>query len=306
MKRPSDLLEDVPHDKAQETIRDTDAFPEFTIAAPLAAWDPALRFVRTIVDESRIAVLEEGVFIRAVDPANVAVVETWLPAERFVGTYNVRQEGVIGTSYKTLMGAFSMLNSNDLGTMVGMSSDPEGKSLSVNYTLPMEFLDGGTKFTKEFSLIDPASVRQVPERIEDGLNIPWTAEVNMWALKRYASHVSDSDAGHIAVKATGNDVVLESKGDTTESAIRLSKQAADDPDTGGSLLSVDYLEDVMAGPLSRHQKRTTMRLAFGEEFPVWFAGELPGFEDPTGDDGDTAGGGVMSYTQAPRIQAEVN
>lgn len=124
----------------------------------------------------------------------------------------------------------------------------------------------------------------------------------MWALKRYSAHAGD----HVRVRTSGKNVVLESEADTSESGITLSGQAEDDPETSGSLLSNDYLENVMAGPLSRHQKQITLSMAFGEEFPIVTAAELPGFEDPTGDDGDTAGGGTIAYTQAPRIQTEVN
>lgn len=305
MQRPSDLLEDVPQADGHDQITNTLDKPDFTIAGTLSAWDPALRFMRTIMDESRIAVLEDGVFIRAVDAANVALLETWLPKERFVGTYAVRQEGVLAVDYSTLMGTFSMLNSNDLDTMVGMTYDPDATELAVNYTLPMEFVDG-TKFSTSFSTIDPASVRQVPEDIGGSVSLPYTAEVNMWALKRFTDHVNDAPVDHLQFKTEGNDVVIGTRGDAADAALELSGQAADTGETPGSLLSNSYVQDVMAGPLSRHQKQTTLSVAFGEEYPVRFAAELPGFENPEGEDGDTAGGGTLLYTQSPRIQSEVN
>lgn len=126
----------------------------------------------------------------------------------------------------------------------------------------------------------------------------------MWALKRFSEHVDDAPVDHLQVKAEGNDVVIGTRGDAADAALRLTKQAEDQEPTTGSLLSNDYVKDVMGGPLSRHQKQTTLSVAFGEEFPVWFAGELPGFDNPCGD--GTAGGGVMTYTQAPRIPSEVN
>lgn len=304
-------FDDVPLENAHKAHRLEDperkGMPTFTATGPLKALDPVLRHHATIVDERRMAVLEEGMLMEAVDPANVGVTGAWVPAERFP-TYMVQEEGVFAVDLSDLRGAVSRLNSNELDTVVCVrnANDDElpgdiDAGLTVAYNLPVPDDAAQMKYTDTFGTIDPASVRTVPDPIyatgalEDMLHV--AADVNMYAFHRFLDAV-DGFAEHVHLHAQDGDLTAESETDVRRADVTLQEGT---PEFPGSLFSLDYLTDMFNGPLARDLKRMDATVHAGTECPMFAHAALPGY---TMNGDTTKEGGAIWSMLAPRIQSE--
>jgi DNA polymerase III sliding clamp (beta) subunit (PCNA family) len=140
--------------------------PTFTATAPLAAFDTALRHHRAVIDETRVAVVEGGILMEAIDTTNVAVTGAWIPADR-CPTYIVREEGVFGVETQDIKQALTLINSDNLDTVITIrNADSEDDNipsdvtngLTVSYKVPTPD-DSEVKYSDTFGALDPASIR---------------------------------------------------------------------------------------------------------------------------------------------------
>ena len=233
----------------------------------------ALDSVSVLVDECKIRLNDADLSIRAVDPANVGMVDLTLDAAAFE-SYEA-DGGVIGVNLAKLEDFVGMASGDQL---VELELDEETRKLNIR-------MDG---LSSTLALIDPDSIRQEPD-IPD---LDLAAEIvlegaqldrGIKAADMVSDHVrlrvdADAEAFHIAAEGDTDDVDFQLDDDL----IALTAGAAD------SLFSLDYLKDMnKAIP-----KDAEVTIELGEEFPVKIHYAV------------AEGQGNVTYMLAPRIQSE--
>lgn len=235
----------------------------------LAALDP----VGVLVDECKIRLEDDGLTIRAVDPANAGMVDLELDREAFE-SYET-DGGVIGVDLVRLEDIASMANADDL---VHLELDEQTRKLHIRID--------GLEYT--LALIDPDSIRQEPD-IPD-LDLPATIVCEGRDIDR-ATTASDMVSDHIAfgVDSENELFYVDAEGDTDDVHFELD---SDDlisltPGEAHSLYSLDYLKKMNKAIPSDAE----VTIDLGEEFPVQL-----GFEIADGQ-------GTVTFMLAPRIQS---
>ncbi|MUV87872.1 DNA polymerase sliding clamp [Natronomonas sp. CBA1123] len=234
----------------------------------------ALDSVSVLVDECKIRLDEEGLTIRAVDPANVGMVDLELSETAFE-SYET-DGGVIGVNLDRLEDIVGMADS---GQLVHLELDEETRKLHIQ-------LDG-LEYT--LALIDPDSIRQEPDLPD--LDLAAEIVIEGKDIAR-AVKAADMVSDHIAlgVDADAEEFFVEAEGDTDDVHLELGREDLIDLTAGEarSLFSLDYLKDMnKAIP-----KDAEVTMELGEEFPVKMH-----FDFAEGD-------GHVTFMLAPRIQSE--
>ncbi|MES3518179.1 MAG: DNA polymerase sliding clamp [Natronomonas sp.] len=234
----------------------------------------ALDSVSVLVDECKLRLDEEGLTIRAVDPANVGMVDMELSAAAFE-SYET-DGGVIGVNLERLEDIVGMADS---GQLIHLDLDEETRKLHIQ-------LDG-LEYT--LALIDPDSIRQEPDLPD--LDLPARVVIEGRDIAR-AVTAADMVSDHIAlgVDAASEEFFVEAEGDTDDVHLELGREDLIDITAGEarSLFSLDYLKDMnKAIP-----KDAEVTMELGEEFPVKMH-----FEFAEGD-------GHVTFMLAPRIQSD--
>ncbi len=232
--------------------------------------------VSVLVDECKVRLDEDGLSIKAVDPANVGMVELDIPAGSFesyeaddelLGLNLVRFEDIVGMANK--------------GDTVEMELDEETRKLTIRID--------GLRYT--LSLIDPDSIHQEPN-VPD-LDLPGDITVAGAELRRgvkAAGMVSD----HMAFGVSGDDETfyMRAEGDTDDVRVDLGEDDVIELETGGenaeSLFSLDYL-DSMAKAIP---KDAAVAVEVGDDYPVKMNFDVAG------------GDAKVTYLLAPRIENE--
>jgi proliferating cell nuclear antigen len=230
--------------------------------------------VGVLVDECKIHLNEDGLEIRAVDPANVGMVDLSLDATAFE-SYEA-DGGIIGLNLSRMQEIAKMADS---GQPVSLELDEETRKLEIQID--------GLEYT--LALIDPDSIRQEPD-IPD-LDLSAEIVVEGRDINR-AVKAADMVSDHIAlgVEEADETFYVEAQGDTDDVHLELDREDLIDFTVGParSLFSLDYLKDMdKAIP---GDAEVTIEL--GEEFPLKMHFEI------------AEGMGNVTYMLAPRIQSD--
>ena len=239
-----------------------------------STFQDALDSVSVLVDECKIRLNEEEFSIRAVDPANVGMVDLSLEAAAFE-SYDA-DGGVIGVNLARLEDIAGMANSGDL---IHLELDEETRKLHIE-------IDG---LSYTLALIDPDSIRQEPD-IPD-LDLASEIVVEGAQLDR-GIKAADMVSDHIRLRVDEADEAffIEAEGDTDDVNLKLDREdlIALSAGPADSLFSLDYLKDMNKAIPS--DAEVTVEL--GEEFPVKLH---YGFAE---------GLGKVTFMLAPRIQSD--
>ncbi|PSP28083.1 DNA polymerase sliding clamp [Halobacteriales archaeon QH_2_65_14] len=230
--------------------------------------------VGVLVDECKIHFDDEGLEIRAVDPANVGMVDLSLSAEAFE-SFEV-DEGLIGVDLVRLQDIAGMADSDQL---VHLELDEETRKLHISID--------GLEYT--LGLLDPESIREEPDLPED-LNLPATIVIEGRDIDR-AVTAADMVSDHIELGVDETDEVfyVTAEGDTDDVHLELGTGDLIDLVVGpaSSLFSLEYLKNM--NKAIPGDVEVTMEL--GEEFPVKLHFDI------------AEGEGAVTYMLAPRIQS---
>ncbi len=234
----------------------------------------ALDSVSVLVDECKIHLNEDGLAIRAVDPANVGMVDMELAAEAFE-SYEA-DGGLIGVNLTRLEDIAKMANA---GQLVQLELDEETRKLHID--------TDGLEYT--LALIDPDSIRKEPDLPD--LDLPARVVLEGSNIDR-AVKAADMVSDHIAlgVDPDAEQFYVDAEGDTDDVHLELGREDLIDLTAGEarSLFSLDYLKDMnKAIP-----KDAEVTMELGEEFPVKMH-----FDFAEGD-------GHVTFMLAPRIQSD--
>jgi proliferating cell nuclear antigen len=230
--------------------------------------------VSVLVDECKIHLDEDGLSIRAVDPANVGMVDLDLGAAAFE-SYEA-DGGIIGVNLSRLEDIAGMA---DAGQLVQLELDEETRKLHIQIE--------GLEYT--LALIDPDSIRQEPDIPDLDLSAHVVVEgADIDRAVRAADMVSD----HIALGVDTADELfyVDAEGDTDDVHLELTREQLIDLEAGDahSLFSLDYLKDMnKAIP-----KDAEVELELGDEYPVKLHFDIAEAQ------------GHVTYMLAPRIQSD--
>ncbi|WP_248895733.1 DNA polymerase sliding clamp [Haloplanus halobius] len=234
----------------------------------------ALDSVSVLVDECKVRLNEDGLAIRAVDPANVGMVDLSLDAAAFE-SYEA-DGGVIGVNLSRLEDIAGMGNAGDL---VHLELDEETRKLHIR-------IDG---LSYTLALIDPDSIRQEPD-IPD-LDLPAEIVVEGNQLGRGIT-AADMVSDHINLRVDEETETfhIEAEGDTDDVDLKLGEDdlIALEAGPADSLFSLDYLKDMNRAIPGDAE----VTIELGEEFPVKLHYEF------------AEGLGQVTFMLAPRIQSE--
>lgn len=234
----------------------------------------ALDSVSVLVEECKLHLDDEAVTIRAVDPANVGMVDLTLSADAFE-SYEA-DGGVIGVDLSRLQDIAGMAGNDDL---VHLELDEETRKLHISID--------GLEYT--LALIDPDSVRQEPD-IPD-LDLPANIVLEGRDIDR-AVTAADMVSDHIAlgVDEDAEQFYVDAEGDTDDVHFELDKDDLIDLTVGPahSLFSLDYLKDMNKAIPSDAE----VTLDLGEEFPIKLHFDIAEAD------------GHVTYMLAPRIQSD--
>ncbi|MXR51232.1 DNA polymerase sliding clamp [Halovenus sp. WSH3] len=229
--------------------------------------------VGVLVDECKIHLDEGGIEIRAVDPANVGMVDLSLDADAFE-SYEA-DGGLIGVNLVRLQDIAGMADSDQL---VELELDEETRKLHISID--------GLEYT--LALIDPESIREEPDLPD--LDLSSTIVIEGRDIDR-AVTAADMVSDHIELGVDEADGVfyVKAEGDTDDVHLELDGDDLIDLVAGeaSSLFSLDYLQDMnKAIP-----KDAEVTMELGEEFPVKLHFDI------------AEGEGAVTYMLAPRIQS---
>jgi len=230
--------------------------------------------VGALVDECKIHFEDDHLAIRAVDPANVGMIDLNLESAAFE-SYNGNGE-TIGVNLNRLDDIASMADS---GQLVHLTLDLEVGKMNIR-------IDG---LTYNLALIDPNSIRQEPD-VPD-LDLPARISLETGMLKR-GTKAADMVSDHITLAVDVDEEVflIEAEGDTDDTSLELGSDDVIDLQVGeaSSLYSLGYLQDmVKAIP-----KNAEVTIELGEDFPCKLHFDYG------------EGMGHTTYMLAPRIQSD--
>jgi len=147
------------------------------------------------VDEVKFSISEKGLELKAVDPANVAMVSLRIRAEAF--DFFKADQGEIGVDLVRLSDVLSMA---DKGENVQLELDEESHKLKIGV--------GSLSYT--LSLIDPSAIRKEP-RIPE-LDLPAHVTLPGAELRR-AVKAAEKVSDHVVLGVSDEGFYMEAKGD---------------------------------------------------------------------------------------------
>jgi len=235
--------------------------------------------LNNLVYEARFNFDEEGLRVRTVDPANVALVMVHIPARCFE-KYLIDSEMDSITLGLDVARIYDFCRSIKNGELVEMWTHENEFFLETREGL------GHLRYA--VSLIDPSAIRKEPK--EPKLDLPVVAEFDMKEFKKFilaATKVSDD----ICFDSTGQEFKIYAESDTQRmSYVPDHIDGAELPDAK-SRFSLEYLTEFVK------VDSKVVKVHFGTNLPARFTFYL----DSKPDDDLSA---KIEYFLAPRIEAE--
>ena len=227
--------------------------------------------VSTLVDEAKFSITPDGIRLRAVDPAHVAMVDLKLNKEAFE-EYKA-DESELGIDVTKLE---QFLRLAKAGEIIDIMNDEEKRRLNVAV--------GNT--TKRMSLIDTTGMSEpkVPN-----LNLPAKVTLKIEDISQ-GIKASESVSDHIALTVTKDSFEMVCEGDTDQVQMKLLKDQLIElecEEKVKSLFPLEYFSNMMRAIPS--QAKITLNL--GNDYPVKIEFSIAN------------GNGSVVFLLAPRIES---
>jgi proliferating cell nuclear antigen len=232
----------------------------------------SIESISTLVDEARFRLTPQGLSVKAVDPANVAMVSFEISKDAFESFEAT--EGELGIDLTKLIGVMEMAEKSD---NIELELDEASHKLIVRMR--------GLAYT--MSLLDPSSIRKEPK--VPTLDLPAHIVIRGEDIKR-AVKAAEKVSDYMSMGVKGDVFFMEAEGDTDKVHVELEKsQLIDLQGTDAkSLFSLDYLSD-MSKILG---KSNEVNIDLGKDFPLKIRIKI------------AEGHGEVSYMLAPRVESE--
>lgn len=228
----------------------------------------------TFLPEARLHLEEDGLHVRAVDTANVAMVVMHLPREAFA-YYELSEPNAIGLDVAKIRSILATMGKID---EVILELEEAGKRLNIRY--------GGYEYS--VALIAENTIRKDPREPE--IELPGAFEVP-GALFAQAVQSACVVSDRIRLRATSQEVVIEGIPKDGIQSLRRTLAGAEvtisrcDEDVA-SLFSSDYLQDIVKTTAKSH----TVLISLGTDYPMRIEGDYERVH--------------LKYLLAPRIENE--
>jgi proliferating cell nuclear antigen len=231
-----------------------------------------LNVVSTLVDEAKFNITEDGISLRAVDPAHVAMIDLKLKSSAFEN-YKA-SESELGIDITKMIDVLKLAKPNDL---ISITHDEEKNRLIIKIL----------NITRSMALVDTTGMAEpkVPN-----LSLPAKVVINTQELTQ-GIKASESVSDHISLSANPDGFELSSEGDTDAVNLKLSKDLLAElkcKENVKSLFSLDYFSNMVKSASSAE----TITMNLGTDFPVKIEFNLA---DKNGE---------VNYLLAPRIESE--
>ena len=226
----------------------------------------------TLVDEAKFNITEDGINVKAVDPAHVAMVDLDLKNTAFEEYKDSETE--LGVDINRLNDVLKLAKPADLITI---NHDEEKNRLILKVE----------NITRRMSLVDTTGMSdpKVP-------NVPLPVKVVIKTSELgQGIKASESIADHISLSVTPEGFELSSEGETDSVNLKLTKDLLEKlecKESVKSLFSLDYFSNMIRSVSS--SDKITMHL--GTDYPVKLEFEI------------AQGNGHVEYLLAPRIESE--
>jgi proliferating cell nuclear antigen len=231
----------------------------------------ALGAVSSLVDEVKFSISENGLELKAVDPANVAMVSLQIGNQAF--EYFKADTCEIGIDLVRLSDVLSMA---DKGENVQLELEEESHKLKIGV--------GSLSYT--LSLIDPAAIRKEP-RIPD-VDLPTSVIMDGRVLQR-AIKAAEKVSDHVILGISDDVFFMEAKGDIDSLKLKIpaTELIGMKPGESRSLFSLDYCVDFAKSAA----KAGEVTLEMGLDYPMRMLFQVNKFIK-------------VIYMLAPRIEQE--
>lgn len=249
-----------------------------------------LSAVDSLVDEAVIRITDSGIETKAVDPANVAMVEAELGFGAFLESEGDKQEFGVGTR------RLSELIADVEDSTVSLGFEPGPRKLNLGI--------GPYHYTH--SCIDPESLREEPNIPE--MDLAFSADINIDQLRQaiewfdeFTTHVRvgyDTANGKFWIEAMERD--RSGSVQTDDGVFELDRSELEyvrEVGEADSRFSLDYFKDIISAVPDGYP--VTIRV--GKEFPMELSYNI-GWEE-TGP-GEGVSHGEVKFMQTPWIQSD--
>ncbi|MEA2075903.1 MAG: DNA polymerase sliding clamp [Euryarchaeota archaeon] len=240
--------------------------------------------ITAVVDEGKLRIAEDGLKLRAVDPANVAMVSFELQRDAFDDFRFEQGSGAEAASESTAATEVG-IDFNKLRDILGIGGRDE-VNLKLDEQVQKLFTRMGS-LAYTISLLDPASLRKEPKVPE--LEFPVQVVIETEEFRR-TIRASEKIGDHIVLGVDGEEFYMEVEGEMDKLRLGLRKEQLIHltPGTLHSLYSLDYVAAMSKG--MSHAENITLNL--GKDYPLQVDFEV------------ADGKGKVSYLLAPRIESE--
>ena len=227
--------------------------------------------VSTLVDEAKFNIDSDGISLKAVDPAHVAMIELTLGKDAFEN-YEA-EETELGIDIEKLKEILKLAHSGD---SIRLEHNEDKNQLVIRIG----------DVTRRMSLVDTAGMSdpKVPN-----IELPTTMRLKAEELT-YGIRASESVSDHIALVADEGSFEMSSEGDADSVDYRLPKEKLISLEAKGkvrSLFPLDYFSN-MAKAIAGGSE---VKVNLGNNYPVKLEFDIAG------------GNGHVRYLLAPRVES---
>jgi|Deesub1362A_J573_1020465.scaffolds.fasta_scaffold00348_24 proliferating cell nuclear antigen len=230
-----------------------------------------LKGLHILVEEARFRFDEEGMHVRAVDPANVAMVIANVPKDSFEAYKINKDEELIGVDVNRV---YDFIKSAKKDELIDLWTEDE--SLVVK--------NGNTKYSS--SLIDPSAIKKEPKI--PSLELPAEIVFDAGEFKK-AVQVCEKIDDRLTFNSSKEEFSIEAEGDVDKITFSLDGSELKDFNRAKakSMFSIEYMKEV--AKVAQNGNELTVKL--GTNYPVWLIFDID--EKAT-----------VEYIVAPRIEVE--
>ncbi len=231
-----------------------------------------IKVVSTLVDEVKLNISNDGIALKAVDPAHVAMVDLELGKDAFEELDASDCE--LGIDIDKIKEVLSLAKAGDV---LDINHDEEHNKLVIHIE----------NITRHMSLVDTMGMSD-PKM--PSLNLPAKIKIAAGELNQ-GIKASESISNHIALLANPEGFELSSQGDTDSVSLKLRKDlllALECTEPVRSLFSLDYFSNMIRSVPSAG----VVNLSIGQDYPAKMDFDI------------AEGHGKVTYLLAPRIENE--
>jgi len=228
--------------------------------------------ISTLVDEVKFSVDAEGIGLKAVDPAHVAMIEVYIGKGAFE-SYSA-EPTEIGVDLDKVKEVLKLAVSGDV---ISMEQDESHGRLIFKVG----------NITRRMNLVDTSSMSdpKVPQ-----LSLQAKIDIQVAELQR-GIKAAETISDHIALTADEEFFELSSEGDTDSASLRLDKSKLKSIEAKAkvcSLFPLDYFSNLVKAVPSE----TVVKIELDNDYPVKIGFDL------------ADGNGSVRYLLAPRIESD--